>query len=281
MVPTHHCIIWIFHYRHALILQRIMERPFIRGPPKKVGEIGPLSSQLLKSPSVPSGLHAETGRAPCNNSRAYQALEIKHWRRIWFHIVYFPKLLAQNSRCVVMPPLEVVEFVSMLVSPTNSEEFPLYPIQMKGNRLSRLCTSQQTVHLVFERQHIVGANLGNKWSSHQYLQTAFEMCPTTSNISKLSGQSEIRSNFGGSSPVLLHTQVDILGRILGLLSHTWAVFLGYHMYIHGIHAHDHACVLFNKLETTYVQNTHKLSTLCFHHDGSCICAPWLAFSSCA
>ena len=73
-------------------------------PPKKVGEIGPLSSQLLKSPSVPSGLHAETGRAPCNNSRAYQALEIKHWRRIWFHIVYFPKLLAQNSRCVVMPP---------------------------------------------------------------------------------------------------------------------------------------------------------------------------------
>ena len=129
MVPTHHCIIWIFHYRHALILQRIMERPFIRGPPKKVGEIGPLSSQLLKSPSVPSGLHAETGRAPCNNSRAYQALEIKHWRRIWFHIVYFPKLLAQNSRCVVMPPLEVVEFVSMLVSPTNSEEFPLYPIQ--------------------------------------------------------------------------------------------------------------------------------------------------------
>ena len=75
-----------------------------------------------------------------------------------------------------MPPLEVVEFVSMLVSPTNSEEFSLYPIQMKGNRLSRLCTSQQTVHLVFERQHIVGANLGNKWSSHLYIQTAFEMC---------------------------------------------------------------------------------------------------------
>ena len=80
----------------------------------------------------------------------------------------------------------VRSFVSIFVSQINSEASPSMIIvshSNEGNRLGRLWAIQQAVHTPFEGQDIVGADLGNRWTDHRYLQAAFGICmPTTSKV---------------------------------------------------------------------------------------------------